>query len=539
MKKNMIFFILIFLIFLFVKIFFKYNSQSFGAWSLLPPLCAIIFSIALREIIPSLFFSIWIGSSLINKGSIFYGFLETGRYYLIHRLIDPYNMGIIFFTLIIGGLIGVLVRIGGIPGIINSISKKVNNAVKAQLATFFMGIFIFFDDYSNTILVGNTLRPLTDKFRISREKLSYIVDSTAAPVASIGIISTWVAYEVGLIHNALISCGDNSSAYLIFLHSIPYRFYSIFALIFVFFIIILKRDFGLMYKAEKRARATGKVLRDGAKPLSDLELGKLSEGIDAKNMNKWNAIIPIATVIILMFIGLWYTGGGTKGASLSTAIGNGDASVSMIWASISGLFVAVLLGLLKTKIPLDDILSSFVEGVKSLTMAIIILVLAWSIGLVTKDLKTGEYIVNNLKDIFKPQMLPVFTFIISMFVAFTTGSSWGTVAIIIPIAVPLIYHYTGNTSDVMFYSTIGSIFTGSVFGDHCSPISDTTIMSSMASACDHIDHVRTQMPYAILVALVTLFAGFFLISIGFHYIISILTGFILLFLLIYTFGKKL
>ncbi|MCP4219914.1 MAG: Na+/H+ antiporter NhaC family protein, partial [bacterium] len=409
------------------------------------------------------------------------------------------------------------------------------------------------------LIVGSTMRPLSDKWKISREKLAYIVDSTAAPVASIAIISTWIGFEISLIGQALQAYKVESDAYHLFLSSLPYRFYPLLALIFVFLVITLKRDFGPMLKAENRARM-GKLMKDSAVPLSDFE----SSGVappDSIPARWFNGLIPIIVVIVATFVGLYISGKTSLIVSghaladtsflnllfssdvlknLGTVISSADSFKVLTWAAVSGVFTALFLAAVERLMKLRDLISAFVQGMKSMMMAIVILVLAWALGVVLVELHTADYLVSLLSSGFDYHLFPAIVFVFSGLVAFSTGTSWGTISIMYPLVIPISIVLTKGTPDLerILVLTVSSVLAGAVFGDHCSPISDTTIMSSMASSCDHIDHVKTQIPYAFTVALIALFIGIIPVSFGIPYLICLPLSLLACVGVLWFFGKN-
>ncbi|MFQ6617449.1 MAG: Na+/H+ antiporter NhaC family protein [Fidelibacterota bacterium] len=443
-------------------------------------------------------------------------------------------------------MVGILAKNGGMQGIVDNISKYAKSPRTGQLATWAMGILIFFDDYANTLLVGNTMRAFTDKLRISREKLSYIVDSTAAPVASIALISTWIGFELGLIQDAFADMNLQRGVYITFVQTIPYRFYSIFTLVFIFFISAYSRDFGPMLKAERRARSTGKYIRDGAMPLSDEAMEKIDLPPDMPR--RWyNALIPIFSVIIITILGLYINGRVKLAERASTAplyeiFGAADSFSVLMWAAFGGSIVAGVLSVSQKLLSLRSTISSWISGIKSMIIAPAILILAWSIGKICSDLNTAGYVVSITKGILSPHMLPVLTFIIAASISFATGTSWGTMAILTPIVIPMAFSmgagYSEGLRESIFLSTIGAVLAGSTFGDHCSPISDTTILSSMASGSDHIDHVKTQIPYAIFTASLGLIIGYLPAGFGINPVISLVAGVIVMFILVQFFSRN-
>lgn len=536
------------------------NSENLwvvpGWLSLMPPLIAILLALLTRQVLIALFAGIWFGSTVVYGYNLAYGFLESLTTYIGEAPADTEHMAILIFSLTLGGMVGVISKSGGTQGIIERLTRYASSPRSGQLATWFMGILVFFDDYANTLIVGNTMRPLTDRLRISREKLAYLVDSTAAPVATIAIISTWIGYQLSLISGAFQKIGITDNAYVTFFKTIPYNFYPVFALIFGFFIAFTRRDFFSMYRAEKRASAEGALLRDGAVPLADLGSEELSPKPGAP-LRWYNALIPILIVIITTLAGLWYTGIRAAGSAapdiseqgfihyLSFVIGQADSFDVLMWAAFMGSFSAIILAIGQRILSLHEAVMAWVEGVKAMVMAALILTLAWAIGNICSDIQTAEYVIVLTRDLLSPHFLPLLSFLISGIIAFSTGTSWGTMAILTPIVIPLAYQLPLNdpalsemTRQGIFLSSIASILAGATFGDHCSPISDTTIMSSMASGSDHIDHVRTQLPYAMVVASLSIILGYIPAGFGINPWLSLSIGFVVLVVLIRTMGKS-
>jgi len=498
---------------------FRTKLNVIPGWlSLLPPLIAIVLALAVRQVLLALFAGIWIGATLIHGLNPFSGLWRALDTYLIQSFADPDHAAIVMFSLTLGGMVGVISRSGGTEGIVASLSRWAKTPRGGQVATWTMGVFIFFDDYANTLIVGNTMRPLTDKLKLSREKLSFIVDATAAPVVSIAIISSWVGFQVGLVDQAFDNLGVARDAYLTFLASIPYASYSIFMLFFVLLVALTLRDFGPMRHAEERAATTGKVLRDGAQPLvddADIDL-RAAAGTP---LRWYNAAVPIMTVIGVTMVGLYVDGRaalgeGAPAAHLGEIIGAANSFHVLMWAAFVGAAVAITLAVSQRILTLGAALDAWLSGIKAMLIAMIILILAWAIGSVCADLSTASYMISITRGFLSPHLLPVLTFIVAAFIAFATGTSWATMAILTPIVIPMAFGMTAEAelaagvSESILLGTIGAVLSGSVFGDHCSPISDTTIMSSMTSAADHIDHVRTQFPYALAVAGVACLFGY-------------------------------
>jgi|LGOV01.1.fsa_nt_gb Na+/H+ antiporter NhaC len=529
--------------------------EHYGMLSLVPPLIAIVLAFTTKQVIPALFAAIW-GGAIILTGNPLSGFALTIEKYIAGSIANPWNAGIIVFDMALGGTIGIVAKSGGAKAIADWLGTKAKSAKSGMVATWAMGLLIFFDDYSNTLLVGTTMRPLTDKLKISREKLSFITDATAAPIASMAFIATWTAYEMGLLRDAFNSIGVEVNVYGAFLQSIPFRFYSLIMVGFVLMICFTGKDFGPMLKAEARARQTGKLIADGAIPLASKELTEM-EISDEIPLRMRNAIIPILTVIAFVVIGLYVNGRGAILASDNTALieqiketpfaftvirdalGYSNASVAMMWASFAGTIVAFTMVLTQKILTFRETMDAWVDGAKSLVIAVFVLVLAWGIGSVAKDLGTAKFLISILSGKISPNVIPMVVFLLGCLIAFSTGTSWGTTALMMPIAVPLVYELSGGDTGVLLYATIGAVFTGAVFGDHCSPISDTTIMSSMAAASDHIDHVKTQMPYAVTAATVAVAVGYLPAAVlGINPFISVIAGWAICYAIIKIKGQR-
>ncbi len=456
--------------------------------SLLPPLTAIALALITKQAHLSLFTGIVIGV-MVMTGGFWSGLTSTLDHYLVHSLAGSIgHTSILLFTLAFGGLISVMSANGSMKGVVQAASKYATNNFRGQLVTAFLGLVIFFDDYSNTLLVGNMMRPFTDKVKISREKLSYLVDSTAAPVASLAVISTWSIFQASLLDAPYRAHGITQNSYFTFLQSIPFSFYCIFTLLFLFFTVFLKREFGAMLTAETRSQTTGKVLAEGAQPMMDKSL---IDQFDSSESSHWSfAAIPIALVIMITIGGLFITGlnglsDGTE-KSFRNIIGAADANTALIWGSFFSGFTAIGISLFRGLLTLSKAMEAWINGVRSMVMACIILILAWTIGDVCADMKTAEYIVSLSSGIITPKLLPAITFITAAAISFSTGSSWATMSILVPVIVPMAIQLLGGNGNEavqtpIFLSSFAAVLSGSVFGDHCSPISDTTILSSTAS----------------------------------------------------------
>jgi Na+/H+ antiporter NhaC len=507
-----------------------------GWWSVIPPVLAIAMALAFKRVIPALFLGVWIGAWIFVGGwftGLFWGMLEAFQVYVLNAITDAGRASIILFSLMIGGMVGIISKNGGTQGIVQKIIGWASTPKRGQTATALLGIGIFFDDYANTLIVGNTMRPVTDRLRISREKLAYIVDSTAAPIATLAFVTTWIGFQVGLIGEAVAGIeGFTEGAYSIFLNSLAYSFYPILALYFVFVVANSNRDFGPMYRAEKRARTTGDVLSKNAHV--DEAAGKDDE-LDAKAgipQRALNAVIPIVVLVGAVLAGLYWTGIEAAGAdaSLREIIGAADSYKSLMWGSLLGVLVAAALSVGQRILTLEETVDAWYSGLKSMLFAMIILVLAWALSNVTEVLHTADYLTSVLGETLAPGVVPAIVFILAAATAFATGSSWGTMGILMPLIIPLVWAVL-QLNDMaqpahyhIIYSSVSCVLAGAVWGDHCSPISDTTILSSMASGCDHIDHVRTQLPYAMSVGIVALLLGTLPAGFGFPWWVSILVG---------------
>ncbi len=507
-------------------------SEHFGWVSILPALIAISAAFALRSVIPALFLGVWIGAWLIagfDIAGLWQGLLDSFQIYTLEALADRDHAAIILFSFMIGGLVGIITRNGGTRGIVNSISHLATTRRRGQLATTFMGLVVFIDDYANTLVVGNTMRPITDRLRISREKLAYLVDSTAAPVAAIALVTTWIGYEVGLIGEAIEGIDTlDTSPYLLFLNSIAYSFYPLLCILLVLLVCWTGRDIGPMVAAERRSA------RDEVAPQSAAPAAK--EG--AMPERAMNAIVPLIVLVGGVAVGLFATG---EGESLRAIIETADPYKALMWASLVAVLVALGMSLVQRLAPLDELIEAWAGGVRTIVFAMIILVLSWALAGTTEALGTADFLASILGESLPVGVLPALVFVIAAITAFSTGTSWGTMGILMPLAVPLAWNLSqqgGITELYVLHSTIAAVLAGAVWGDHCSPISDTTILSSMASGCGHLEHVRTQLPYALLAGAVALIAGVLPSGFGAPWWLSLIVGTALLVAALQLFGRR-
>jgi Na+/H+ antiporter NhaC len=510
-----------------------YPPYAPGWFSLVPPLVAIFLAILLQEVIISLLIGIWLGALAVAGYNPLSALWRTIDTYAVPALgdVEGGHTQIIIFSLLLGGMVGVIARNGGTQGIVDAVNPLANTSKRGKVATFIAGLAIFFDDYANALIVGNTMRPITDGLKISREKLAYIVDTTAAPVAALVPISTWIGYEVSLIADGMRIAAEqigteatlamtltSVNPFAVFITSIPYRFYALLALSFVFLTSVMNRDFGPMATAEKRAASGSGLYRKDANLAMDTS-DPLFKQIDGSVPKWYNAGIPIVTVIITTLGGLYTTGRASlpapaiSQATFMDIFGASDPFDTLLWGSLAGCIVAIFLSVSQRILNLRESLDAWLMGMKSMLMAVIILTLAWSLGQITKDLGTAQYLAQILSDTVPIELIPMLVFLTAAFISFATGTAYATMAILVPLVIPLTISLGGGYGFMIdgeysiLMGSISSVLAGAIFGDHCSPISDTTVLSSTAAGCDHLDHVKTQLPYAVLVAILSIIIG--------------------------------
>ena len=505
--------------------------QVIPAWfSILPPLTAILVALLIRSVLPALVLGLWLGAWALNGLTVsgfFAGFLDGFDIYLTNAVADRDHVSIMLFTFMIAGMVGIISRNGGMRGIVELIIRGANTPKRGQVSVWTLGLLIFFDDYSNTLVVGNTSRSVTDRLKISREKLAYIVDSTAAPVATVALVTTWIGYQVGLIGDAMTRIPDlDLSPYGVFLNSILYSFYPFLAIFFVILVITTGRDFGPMLKAERRARETGQVVPDSSSTLGadDEAALAMKEGLPPRAMN---AIVPVVAMTLAIMGGLYVTG---EGETVSDIVGSANSYQALMWASIISVLVAVVMTLSQRLLSLDEVVDAWVSGARFTFLAMIILVLSWAMAEISSELHTADFLIASLGDRLPMGVLPTMVFVLAAFTAFSTGSSWGAMGILLPLVLPLSWAVLGARDSAdpehlyILYASVSCVLAGAVWGDHCSPISDTTVMSSLSAGCDHIEHVRTQMPYALLVGVASIVLGTLPVSFGMPWWLGFLLG---------------
>ncbi|WP_211830254.1 Na+/H+ antiporter NhaC family protein [Kistimonas asteriae] len=457
-----------------------------GVSSVLPPLLSITLAITSRQVYLSLIAGIWFGHTILLDGALFNG-LAHSLDAVIQVFQSPDDTRVIFYTFVIGGLIAILEATGGVCGFINWLERRrwANNRRRAQWLAWFIGIVIFIEANLTILVAGIVSRPLFDRFRLSREKLAYLIDATSAPVCMLIPLNGWGAFNLVLLGN--MGVADPLS---VLLYAIPLNLYAIFSLILSAGVIRFDWNMGAMKAAEQRA-AGGRVLAPGRIPLIDQSLFTFEENASLKP-SAISMLLPVAVMLVAMPLGLWITG---QGDFLK-----GSGSASVLSAALAAVMLACLLALLNRQLSLTELTSVFMKGASGMMPLALILLLALALGNATQALQTGQYVAGKMGHDFPVALLLPLLFLFSAMIGFSVGSSWGTFAIMMPIAVPLAQAVSAPLAPF-----IAAVLSGGVFGDHASPISDTTIVASMASATDHIDHVRTQLPYALVSAGLSLF----------------------------------
>ena len=534
------------------------NSVRFGILTLLPPLVAIILAFITKETVLSLFIGVFVGEFMLCSNdlniisTIVNAFLNLGSQ-VISCMADPWNAGIILQCLLIGGVIQLITKMGGAKALADAFAKRADTPRKAQLFTWILGLCVFFDDYANSLIVGPIMRPVMDKLKVSREKLAFVVDATAAPVAGIAIISTWIGLEISLIAAGFQSVGvTNVTGFGIFLQTIPYRFYNIFILIFIVISALTLYEFGPMKKAEQKARARKEDEEIIVPEAPGFDEVKPVEGV---KLSVWNAIIPIGTLIIGALIAFYWSGyttilGGEDQALITLmqtaplsfdgifqALSQSDASVALFQAALLASIVAIVMAVGEQILTIEDAISEWIGGMKTIVITGVILLLAWSLGGVIGEVGTADYLVGILSSTIPAWIVPSLIFILGALISFATGTAYGTMSILMPLAIPLAWAVSTGDMSFTIVCTSG-VLTGAIFGDHCSPISDTTILSSMGTSCNHIDHVQTQIYYAIFVAIVAVVFGYIPAGFGIPWYVCGVAGIIVMFVGLRILGEK-
>lgn len=489
---------------------------GFGALSVAPPLLAIVLAVITRKAVLSLFLGIWSGAVIVTGGL---GIVQTFEW-IVAAVSDEFQATILVFTLLLGSGVAMVWNLGGTAAVRDWALERLDSQRQAGLVAWGLGIVLFFDDYANTAIVGSAMKDVSDRLRISREKLSYVVDSTAAPVATLGI-SSWVAFQLSLIGEGYEAAGVDAAnrpgTFEVFVSSIPFNMYAILAIVMVLLIVGSGRDYGEMLTAEHRSWTSGKVTRDEAVPMQDVA-GELGEP-PASTPRLVNFFVPVAVLVaVTVATALWSGefspvgfGGdllagelGAAGGRLWDAALNASYEVALMIGSFAMVASGFVLGRVYDVFGAGDATEYAIDGFSIMLTAASILVLAWGIGGAIDALGTGEYVANVAVGSVSPAFLPALVFVVAGIIAFSTGTSWGTMGIVTPIAIPIAWEISGGgaAGHTLVAAMVGVIFSGAIFGDHSSPISDTTVLSATFTGADLIDHVRTQIYYAVTVAAV-------------------------------------
>ena len=460
-------------------------------WALVPPVIAILLALITKEVYSSLFVGILVGAILYGQANPERIIMHTFKDGFVGVLSDSYNVGILIFLVLLGTMVALMNKAGGSAAFGQWASEHIKTRVGAQLATILLGVLIFIDDYFNCLTVGSVMRPVTDKHNISRAKLAYLIDATAAPVCIIAPISSWAAAVSGFV--------EGEDGLELFVRAIPYNFYAILTIVMMISIAVLKVDFGPMAKHERNAKK-GDLFSMGAG-------AQKSDSADESGNKKGKVIdllIPIICLVVCCVIGMIYTGKFFEGAGFVEAFSNSNASVGLALGSFFGLVITIVLYVCRRVLPFKQCMECLSEGFKAMVPAILILTMAWTLKAMTDSLGAMEFVAGSMESVAGDFMnfLPAIIFVVACFLAFATGTSWGTFGILIPIVVAV---FEGQDYEMMIIS-ISACMAGAVCGDHCSPISDTTIMASAGAECDHVNHVSTQLPYAVVAAVASFFA---------------------------------
>lgn len=457
-------------------------------WALVPAIVAIGLALITKEVYSSLFVGILMGALLYSGFQFELTITHIFSDGIIGVLSDSYNVGILVFLVILGAMVSLMNKAGGSAAFGQFAAGKIKNRVGAQLATVLLGVLIFIDDYFNCLTVGSVMRPVTDKFKVSRSKLAYLIDATAAPICIIAPISSWAAAVTGFV--------EGEDGFSIFIRAIPYNFYAILTIVMMIGMVLMKTEFGKMKEHERNAARKGDLFTTPGRPYENTK----EEKVNAKG-GVVDLLIPIAALIVCCVIGMIYTGGFFEGAGFVEAFSNSDASLGLTLGSFFGLVITVILYQIRRVLSFKECMDCIPEGFRAMVPAILILTFAWTLKAMTDSLGADVYVAGLVESSAGAFMnfLPAIIFVVGCFLAFATGTSWGTFGILIPIVVAVFQ----NGDPQMMIMSISACMAGAVCGDHCSPISDTTIMASAGAQCEHVNHVTTQLPYAVVAAVVS------------------------------------
>ncbi|MDD7220380.1 MAG: Na+/H+ antiporter NhaC family protein [Blautia sp.] len=490
-------------------------------WALLPPIVAIVLALITKEVYSSLFIGILVGALLYSG----FGFEGTVQHIFsdgfISVLSDSYNVGILVFLVILGCMVCLMNRAGGSAAFGRWAGKHIKTRIGAELATILLGIMIFIDDYFNCLTVGSVMRPITDKHNVSRAKLAYLIDATAAPICIIAPISSWAAAVSGFVP------GEDGMS--VFIRAIPYNYYALLTIVMMVGMILMKTEYGTMGVHESNA-LKGDLFTTKARPYESAE--EENEGNPKGKV--MDLLIPVISLVICCVIGMIYTGGFFSGTDFITAFSQSDASVGLVLGSFFGLIITVIFYMIRRVLSFKNCMSCIPDGFKAMVPAILILTFAWTLKAMTESLGAAEFVAHVVQSSAGNLMnlLPAIIFLVACLLAFATGTSWGTFGILIPIVVDV---FAGTNESLMIIS-ISACMAGAVCGDHCSPISDTTIMASAGAQCDHVNHVTTQLPYAIVAAAVS-FVTYLIAGFVQKAVICLPIGIILMLLVLYVIKK--
>ena len=508
------------------------NAETLVWYSVIPPLLAVTLAILTTRLFPSLCIAVGVGIVLswYQQGFTPIGFLTEAVWFVRavsigNDGVDLFNFWVVLFVFLIMATISVVVASGGISGVVVWLARFAKGPRSAQLITSLMGIIIFIGDYSNAMIVGPTMRPLTDHHRVSREKLAFLVDSTSAPIAGLAFVSTWIGYEVGLFNDVAETIGLDRDGYSMFFDALGFRFYCILTIIFVIINAISGKDYGAMHKAETRARETGNVAASDAQALGHAtSFASLPNAV----IQPLSAVLPLLALFGLLLGGFWIDGKGTGSVFSLTAwrdaLSAADNVKILAFAAASAFVIAITCASLLSKLRFSEIVPVIWSGIKGSLTPLSILLLAWGLKASCDRLMTGQFLATMLSDVVSPLWFPIFVFVCASVTSFATGTSWGTMAILIPTAIPVAFSLDNGSYGLTTVLCLGAVLDGAIFGDHCSPLSDTTILSSIASSCDPLHHVRTQLPYSLTVATIALFCGYLPAALGSASVIGIAGG---------------
>ncbi len=515
-------------------------------YSIVPPVLAIILAFLTHHVIFSLGISLVVGGLLIavpsavGDAEAWMQGLDAIGSCLARTLANKTNLLILSFIPPIFTMVEIIMASGGFLGIVGWLLRWIRSTRSAQLATSLMGVVCFIDDYANAIIVGSMMQPVTDRFRISRAKLAFLVDATSAPVSGLAIVSTWIAYEVGLFADVSEQLGLGKTGYAMFFDALSFRFYCLLMLGFVFAQIVLGRDFGPMRAAEERVR-NGNDTPGGRDPHAAMSSIPTGRAI--------NALLPLGGLVAFHLTGLWLDGGGIAKFAGIHSLASLDywrqvisaakhSNHMLLFAALFGIVLALLCGAATGSLRATALPGCLWRGVKRASLPAVVLTLAWSLKSCCDDLGTGQFLTGLLAERIPPCCFPPLLFLVACLVSFATGTSWGTMAILIPTALPTAFALDGHTYGLTTMVSLAAVLDGAIFGDHCSPISDTTILSSTATSCGLLDHVRTQLPYSLTVAAVALLCAYIPSALGINPLLSLAISVPVLLTILLALGRR-